>query len=112
MPFIPILQGTVLQLWVMRFSVRCLTVAHFFYWRFFMKKKITNDEIGEIIGKMAEEVRGEMDYDFRVAQSQMWLAEKELADTFNQNQQALYQEFCKKRDLFYQIASEIYKKKF
>ena len=78
----------------------------------FMKKKITNDEIGEIIGKMAEEVRGEMDYDFRVAQSQMWLAEKELADTFNQNQQALYQEFCKKRDLFYQIASEIYKKKF
>ena len=41
-----------------------------------MKKKITDEEIGQFIGKLADELRSEVDYDFRVAQSQTLLAEK------------------------------------
>ena len=37
----PVLIGTVLQLWVMRFSVRCLTVAHFLFQGVLMKKFLT-----------------------------------------------------------------------
>lgn len=77
-----------------------------------MKKKIKNEQIGEIIGKMADQLRSDMDYDFRVAQSQMWLSEKDLAETFNERQQALYEDFCKKRNAFYNIANELYKRKF
>ena len=77
-----------------------------------MKKKVTNEQVGEIIGKMAEQIRSDMDYDFRVAQSQMWLAEKDLVDTFDDEQKALYKDFCEKRDTFYNIASELYKRKF
>ena len=34
-----------------------------------MKKKFTNEEIGQIMGKIADKVRRDMDYDFRVAQN-------------------------------------------
>ena len=36
-----------------------------------MKKKVTNDDIAKLIGEVAQKIRDEMDYDFRVAQSQM-----------------------------------------
>ncbi len=36
-----------------------------------MKKKITNEEIGEAIGKIADKIRSDMNYEFRVSQSQM-----------------------------------------
>ena len=75
-----------------------------------MKKKFTNEEIGQIIGKIAEKIREEMDYDFRVAKSQMQLAEKELAESLNDEQLKLYNDYCEKRKTFYEIASEIYQK--
>ena len=59
-----------------------------------MKKKFTNEEIGQIIGKIAEKIREEMDYDFRVAESQMQLAEKELAESLNDEQLKLYNDYC------------------
>ncbi len=77
-----------------------------------MKKKITNEEIGQLIGKIAEKLRSELDYDFRVAHSQMCIAEKNLVDSLNEGQQALYNNFVEKRNVFYKIAEDLYERKF
>ena len=61
---------------------------------------------------MAEKIRDDMDYDFRVAQSQMWIAENDLADSLDEKQKELYNDFREKRDLFFQIAGELYQRKF
>ncbi len=45
---------------------------------------------------------------FRRKKRKMDLAEKELVATFDENQMALYNEFCKKRDIFYAQADEMY----
>ena len=76
-----------------------------------MKKKITNEEVGQIVGKIAEEIRDNMDYDFRVAQSQMWIAENDLADSLNEQQKELYKDFAEKRNAFFNIAKEFYQRK-
>ena len=76
------------------------------------RKKLTDEEIGQFIGKIAEKIRSEMDYDFRVAHGQMHLAENELVATFTPEQLKLYEEFKIKREEFYSIASEIYERKF
>ncbi len=77
-----------------------------------MRKKVTNDEVGKVIGQTAEKIREEMDYEFRVAQSQMWIAEKDFIDCLNDKQKEQYQEYCKKRNKFFAIASEIYQRKY
>ena len=77
-----------------------------------MKKKVTNDEVGEIIGKIAEKVRDDMDYEFRVAQSQMWIAENDLVDSLQESQYDLYRDYCEKRNHFFKIAQELYERKF
>lgn len=77
-----------------------------------MRKKVTNEDVGKFIGKLADQIRGEMDYDYRVAESQMWLAERELVDSLDEKQQSLYLDFCQKRSAFYDIAKEIYQRKF
>ena len=77
-----------------------------------MKKKVTNEEVGAIIGKIAENIRSDMDYKFRVAQSEMWLAENDLVDSLNETQYDLYRDYCEKRNLFYQLADELYARKF
>ncbi len=75
------------------------------------KKKITDEQIAESIGKLAEQVKSEMDFDLRVAHGQMWLAEHDLVDTFTEEQLKLYKDFCEKRDIFFDIASELYERK-
>ncbi len=77
-----------------------------------MKKKFTEEEIGEMIGKVAEKIRSDMDYEFRIAQSQMWIAENDLVDSLDEKQQELYKDFRDKRDAFFQIAQELYQRKF
>ena len=77
-----------------------------------MKKKVTNDEVGEIIGKIAEKVRDDMDYEFRVAQSQMWIAENDLVDSLQESQYDLYRDYCEKRNYFFKIAQELSERKF
>jgi hypothetical protein len=61
---------------------------------------------------MAEEVRRELDFDFRTTQSQMWFAENNLVESLNEKQKALYEIFCQKREEFYAIAKELYTRKF
>lgn len=77
-----------------------------------MRKKVTDEEVGKFIGELADKIRSEMDYDFRVAQSQMWIAEKDLVETLDERQQVLYLEFCQKRSAFIDIAKELYQRKF
>ena len=77
-----------------------------------MKKKVTNEEVGQVLGEVAEKIRDDLDYEFRVAESQMWIAENELVDTLNEAQQKLYLEYCEKRNTFYKLAQEIYQRKF
>ena len=77
-----------------------------------MKKKITDDEVGEIMGAIAEKLRNDLDYEFRVAQSQMWIAENDLVDSLDKKQQALYNDYAEKREYFYRVAKEIYQRKF
>lgn len=77
-----------------------------------MKKKVSNDDVSQVINSIAEKIRSDLDYSFRVAQSQMQLAENDLVDTLNENQKKLYEDFTKKREEFYEIADELYKRKF
>ena len=77
-----------------------------------MKKKFTNEEVGEAIGKMAEKIRDDMDYEFRVAQSQMWIAENDLVDALTEDQHELSRDYNEKREYFYKIAQELYQRKF
>ena len=77
-----------------------------------MKKKITDDDVGEIMGAIAEKLRNDLDYEFRVAQSQMWIAENDLVDSLDKKQQALYNDYAEKREYFYRVAKEIYQRKF
>ena len=77
-----------------------------------MRKKVTNEEVGKVIGEMAEKIRSEMDYDFRVAYGQMGIAENDLVASLSKEQRVLYDDFCQKRETFYNIASEIYIRKF
>ena len=77
-----------------------------------MKTKVTNEMVGELIGKMAEEVRSEMDKEFRIAYSQMGIAENDLIESLNAEQLKLYNDYKAKKEAFYQIASELYKRKF
>ncbi len=77
-----------------------------------MKKRVTNAEIGEFIGELAEEIRCDMNSDFDYAKCQMNIAEDELVKSLDQKQKALYDDFCEKRKAFFDIASQIYKRKF
>ena len=77
-----------------------------------MRKKVTNEEVGQIISELAEQVRDKMDYEFRVAQSQMWIAENDLVDCLDEKQMALYNDYREKREAFFSIASEMYQRKF
>ncbi|MBQ7769998.1 MAG: hypothetical protein IJ373_02300 [Clostridia bacterium] len=77
-----------------------------------MKKKVTNEEVGELIGKIAEDIRDKMDYEFRVAKSQMWIAENDLVDSLNESQYDLYRDYSEKRNTFFKIAEELYQRKF
>lgn len=75
-----------------------------------MQKKVTNEEVGQIIGKVAEKVRSDMDYEFRVAQSQMWIAENDLIDALDEKQYGLYKDYSEKREAFFKIAKELYER--
>lgn len=77
-----------------------------------MKKKVTNEEVGQVIGEMAEKIRSDMDYEFRVAQSQMWIAENDLVDALDEKQHELYKDYSEKKNTFFKIARELYQRKF
>ena len=76
-----------------------------------MKNKVTNEEVGQAIGEMAEKIRSDMDYEFRVAESQMWIAENDLVDSLNETQHELYKDYSEKRNAFFQARKRAVRKK-
>ena len=77
-----------------------------------MKKKITNEEIGQIIGKLADKIRKEMNEDLITATNEMQFAEMDLVETLTNEQKVLYDKFIEKREKYYSIASCMYEKKY
>ena len=77
-----------------------------------MKNKVTNEEVGQAIGEMAEKIRSDLDYEFRVAESQMWIAENDLVDSLNETQHELYKDYSEKRNAFFRLAKELYERKY
>lgn len=77
-----------------------------------MKRKLTDEEIGQTIGALANELRRQLKYDFDVAYKDMCFAENVLANSLDENQRELYKDFYEKKEAFYRIASEIYQKKY
>ncbi len=75
-----------------------------------MRRKTANEEVERILKKAVDEIYQQQDNEFTVAQVIMNVAEDELVKTLDQNQLALYKEFCKKREYFYIKASKIYKR--
>jgi hypothetical protein len=53
-----------------------------------------------------------MDFEFRVAQSQMWIAENDLIDALEEKQYEVYRNYAEKREAFFQIAKELYQRKY
>lgn len=77
-----------------------------------MKKKVTNEEVGKLFAKMAQDIRDDMDYELRVAESQMWIAENDLVDALNESQHQVYKDYAEKRNHFFRLAKEMYVRKF
>lgn len=74
------------------------------------KKKITDEEVGIALRNMAEKIRSDMDFDFRVAYGQMGLAENDLVETLTDEQLVLYKIFKEKREEFNKIAAALYQR--
>ena len=77
-----------------------------------MDKKITNEEIAQFIGKIADKLREDTLKDLEKTKQNMENAEKDLVSTFNFEQKALYDYFVEARKEYYKIANDVYQKKF
>ena len=77
-----------------------------------MKHRFTNEELAKIMENIAGKIRDDMDYEFRVAQGQMWIAENDLIDALHENQYELYRDYAEKREAFFRIAKELYERKY
>ena len=76
-----------------------------------MKKKVSDQDVAQFIQQGVDRLSKEMDYDFRVAESQMVIAENDLVNTFTNEQKVLYDDFCQKRQVFFNLAEQMYQRK-
>ena len=74
-----------------------------------MKKKITNEEVGKFIGKIANKIREDLDNELRIANSHLYLIEDQLIKTFDENQKILFKEYLEKQERVLKIKSEFEK---
>ena len=74
-----------------------------------MRKKVTNDDVEQVIRRMANEIRNDIYCEINDAEFEMTEVEKKLVKTFNEEQLKLYREFCQKRKEFYDVAQRYYK---
>lgn len=63
-----------------------------------MEKKFTNQEIGQIIGKLAEEVRNDIIKDLQVAKTEAIMAENNLINALNDEQKKLFYAYVEKQN--------------
>lgn len=74
-----------------------------------MKKKITNEEVGNIIGTIANKIRNDLDDELRIATSHLIWAEHQLIITFDEKQKSLFNEYLEKQEKVLKIKSEMAK---
>lgn len=74
-----------------------------------MKKKITDEEIGNFIGKIAKSIRDDLDSELKIATSHFIWAENQLVKTFDENQKRLFNEYLEEQEKVLKIKSEIAK---
>lgn len=77
-----------------------------------MKKRVSNEEVAQAINIIAEKIRSDLDYNFRVAQSQLQIAENDLVDSLDEKQKKLYEEFAKKEANFTKSQKRFIKENF
>ncbi len=77
-----------------------------------MENKVTNEKTKEIITEKVKKVREEIMQDFDLAFNKMCIAEKKLSKSLLDEQRTLYDDFRLRREIFYDIANEIFIKKF
>lgn len=77
-----------------------------------MENKVTNEKTKEIITEKVKKVREEIMQDFNLAFNKMCIAEKKLSKSLSDEQRTLYDDFRLRREIFYDIANEIFIKKF
>ena len=76
-----------------------------------MERRLTDEEIGKAIGSLAEKVKLEMDFELKVAKSEMMFAENELFLSLNEEQKKLFDIYRKRKEIFFDIAEQMYKRK-
>lgn len=76
-----------------------------------MERRLTDEEIGKAIGVLAEKVKLEMDFELKVAKSEMIIAENELFLSLNEEQKKLFNIYRKRKEIFFDIAEQMYKRK-
>ena len=76
-----------------------------------MERRLTDEEIGKAIGALAEKVKLEMDFELKVAKSEMLFAENELFLSLNEEQKKLFDIYRKRKEIFFDIAEQMYKRK-
>lgn len=72
-------------------------------------KKTTDEQIANFIKQCADEIRDELDYKVKVAQSHMLRAENELLKSYSKEQLDLYGEFILARQNYYDALADRYK---
>ena len=75
------------------------------------KKKLTEEEIKAFIADLVKKVKIETSNEYSMAYLLMEIAEDTLRTSLDPNQTVLYEDFCKKRDAFYDIADIKFLKK-
>ena len=74
-----------------------------------MKKKITNEEVGNIIRTIANKICNDLDDELRIATSHLIWAENQLVITFDEKQKSLFNEYLEKQEKVLKIKSEMAK---
>lgn len=96
----------------LRFTVRRPWLAHFFYFtEDNMGKKVSKKDVKEFMIEIVNQINDELDNDFADLHEKMMVLEFKLVSTFNEKQQKMYEEFCKVRDKFNDLAKHLYERK-
>lgn len=74
-----------------------------------MKSKVTNEDVAQVIDKCAKGISDEIECQTIIAQSSMLRAERELIESFNKEQLALYRQYLEERQRYYDVVFQKHK---
>ena len=76
-----------------------------------MKKKAKNKDVEDFLRDAVEKIYDQIENDYLLASNRLDIAEHKLAQSLNQEQLALYEDFCQAKQTFIEVASQLYTKK-